>query len=326
MRQVRISRTGGPEVLDLADVPVPEPRPGEIRVKLAACGINFIDTYHRTGLYPLPLPSGLGLEGAGTVDAVGEGVTRFRVGDRAGFCSGPPGAYAQWHCVAATRAVRLPDAVNDEQAAAVLLKGLTAEFLVRRLRTLVAGDTVLFHAAAGGVGLIACAWLKSMGVRVIGTVGSAEKAALALEHGCAETILYRDEDVPARVRDLTDGRGCAVVFDSVGKTTLDGSLRSAARRGLVVSYGNASGPPDPVPPLVLSQRGSLFLTRPTLFDYVSTVEELDAAAAALFGVIADGTVQPVIGQRFALDDVRAAHQALESRGTFGSTILVPPGA
>jgi NADPH2:quinone reductase len=323
MRQVRISRTGGPEVLELMDVPEPVPGPGEIRIRLGACGLNFIDTYQRTGLYPVPLPTGLGLEGAGTVDAVGEGVTRFAVGDRAGFCSGPPGAYAQAHCVPEGRAVRLPDSISDEVAAGVQLKGLTAEFLVRRLRPLGPGDTVLFHAAAGGVGLIACAWLKALGVRVIGTVGSDEKAALAREHGCDEIILYRTEDVAAGVRELTGGKGCAVVYDSVGKTTLDASIRSAARRGLVVSYGNASGPPDPVPPLALSRHGSLFLTRPTLFDYVATTDELDTAAAALFDAIAAGIIRPRIAQRFALDQAREAHEALEARQTVGSTVLLP---
>ena len=323
MRQIRITATGGPEVLERVDVAEPTPGPGEIKIRLGACGLNFIDTYQRSGLYPVPLPTGLGLEGAGTVEAVGEGVTRFRPGDRAGFCSGPPGAYAEAHCVPEARAVRLPDAISDDVAAATLLKGLTAEFLVRRLWPLQAGDTVLFHAAAGGVGLLACAWLKSLGVRVIGTVGSEAKAELARDHGCEEIILYRTEDVPARVRALTGGRGCKVVYDSVGRTTLPGSIQSAARRGLVVSYGNASGPPEPVPPLLLSRHGSLFLTRPTLFDYVAETAELDAAAGALFAAIGDGTLKPLIGQRFALDAAQAAHVALESRETVGSTILVP---
>lgn len=323
MQQVRITAHGGPDVLVVSDVPEPRPGPGEIRIRLGACGLNFIDTYQRSGLYPLPLPTGLGLEGAGTVDAVGEGVTRFAVGDRAAFCSGPPGAYAGAHVVPEGRAVRVPDSIPDDVAAAVLLKGLTAEFLVRRLWPLKPGDTVLFHAAAGGVGLIACAWLAARGIRVIGTVGTEAKARLAQEHGCAETIAYDTEDVPARVRALTDGAGCAVVYDSVGRATLPGSIQSAARRGLVVSYGNASGPPDPVPPLLLSRHGSLFLTRPTLFDYVATTQELDAAAGALFDVIADGTVRPLIGQRFALGEVQAAHRALEARQTVGSTILIP---
>ena len=282
MRKIVFNQTGGPEVLTLTDAPEPTPKAGEIRIRLEACGLNFIDTYHRSGLYPMPLPSGLGLEGAGTVDAVGDGVTRFALGDRAAFCTGPIGAYGEAHCVPEGRAVKLPDAIASETAAAVMLKGLTAEFLVRRLRPLGQGDIVLFHAAAGGVGLIACSWLASMGVSVIGTVGSEEKAALAHQHGCAHTILYRHENVAARVAEVTGGKGCAVVYDSVGAATMIGSLDSAARRGLVVSYGNASGPPAPIAPLELSRRGSLFLTRPTLFDYVSTTEELDCAAAALF--------------------------------------------
>lgn len=323
MRKVTITAHGGPEVLQTIDAPIPAPKPGEVRIVLEACGLNFIDTYHRTGLYPLPLPSGLGLEGAGRIDAIGEGVTRFAIGDRAGFCTGPVGAYAQVHCVPEGRAAKLPDGISSETAAAVLLKGLTAEFLVRRLRPLKTGDTVLFHAAAGGVGLIACSWLASLGVTVIGTVGSEEKAALARKHGCAHTILYRTEDIAARVKEITGRAGCAIVYDSVGAATMDASLASAARRGLVVSFGNASGPPAPVPPLVLSQRGSLFLTRPTLFDYVSTTEELDTAAQALFDGILAGALPVIIGQRFGLDQAAEAHIALESRATVGSTLLLP---
>jgi NADPH:quinone reductase len=323
MRKIMFSNTGGPDVLTMTDAPVPEPKPGEIRIRLEACGLNFIDTYHRTGLYPLTLPSGIGLEGAGTVDAIGDGVTRFAVGDRAAFCTGPIGACADVQCVPEGRAVRLPDAISCEVAAAVMLKGLTAEFLVRRMRTLSPGDTALFHAAAGGVGLIACSWLASLGVTVIGTVGSEDKAALARQHGCSHTILYRDEDVAARVKDITDGNGCAVVYDSVGAATMTASLDSAARRGLVVSYGNASGPPAPIAPLELSRRGSLFLSRPTLFDYVATTAELDTAASALFAGIAAGTLPAVIGQRFALAEVADAHRALERRATVGSTVLLP---
>jgi NADPH:quinone reductase len=323
MRQVRIAATGRPDVMAVEHVAIPVPKPGEIRVKLAACGLNFIDVYHRTGLYPVPLPTGLGLEGAGIVDSIGEGVSRFAVGDRAAFCSGPLGAYADFACVPEGRAVHVPEAVTLEVAAGVLLKGLTAEFLVRRLRPLGPSDTVLFHAAAGGVGLIACAWLKALGVTVIGTVGSEEKAALAREHGCAHTITYRTEDVATRVRDITGGKGCAVVYDSVGAQTMQGSLDSAARRGLVVSFGNASGPPAPIAPLELSKRGSLFLTRPTLFDYVSETTELDTAARALFDIIAEGHVRPVIAQRFDLDEAAQAHTVLEARQTVGSTILIP---
>jgi NADPH2:quinone reductase len=323
MRQIRIEATGGPEVMRLADVPTPEPKPTEIRIRLGAAGLNFIDVYHRTGLYPAPLPTGLGLEGAGVVEAAGAAVTRFKVGDRAAFCTGPLGAYAEAICVEEGRAVAVPEGVTVEIAAATLLKGLTAEFLARRLRPLKPGDVALVHAAAGGVGLILSAWLKHLGVRVIGTVGDAEKAALARAHGCDETILYRDEDVAARVRALTDGRGCAIVYDSVGAQTLTASLDSAGRRGMVVSYGNASGPPAPVPPLDLAARGSLFLTRPRLFDFVATTEELDEAATALFKLIGAGVIKPLIGQRFALADAADAHRALEARATVGSTILTP---
>ena len=322
MRQIAITKTGGPEVLTLRDVLVPQPKAGEILVRLAAAGLNFIDVYHRTGLYPVPLPSGLGLEGAGIVQAIGEGVTRFKVGDRAAFCSGPLGAYADYACVGAERAVQVPAGVDLEVAAAILLKGLTAEFLVRRLIALKAGDTVLFHAAAGGVGLIACAWLAHLDVTVIGTVGSQAKADLAKQHGCTHTILSRDEDIATAVATLTSGKKCRVAYDSVGADTLMASLDSVARRGLVVSFGNASGPPPPIAPSELAKRGSLMLTRPTLFDFVATVEELDVAAAALFDLVSQGVIKPVIGARFALEDAATAHANLEARKTTGSTIFV----
>lgn len=323
MRQVGLSQLGGPDVLELRDVAIPRPKPGEILIRMAACGLNFIDIYQRTGLYPLPLPTGLGLEGAGVVEDVGDDVTRFQPGDKVAFCLGPVGAYADYACVPEGKAVHVPDGIDLETAAAILLKGLTAEFLIQRLRPLKSGDTVLFHAAAGGVGLIACDWLAHLGVRVIGTVGSDDKAALAREHGCAETILYRTEPLVERVKDLTQGRGCVIVYDSVGADTLSASLDCAARRGLVVSFGNASGPPAAISPLELSRRGSLFLTRPTLFDYVATTAELDQAAEDLFSHVISGAIRPVIGARYSLEQAAEAHRALEARQTVGATILLP---
>jgi NADPH2:quinone reductase len=325
MRQVGLRHLGGPEVLETHEVPVPSPKAGDILIRMVACGLNFIDIYQRTGLYPVPLPTGLGLEGAGIVEQIGEGVTRFQPGDRVAFCLGPVGAYAEFACVPETKAVAVPAAIDLETAAAILLKGLTAEFLIQRLRPLHGGDTVLFHAAAGGVGLIACDWLSHLGVRVIGTVGTEEKAELARLHGCQDVILYRSEPIVERVKALTAGRGCQIVYDSVGADTLTASLDCAARRGLVVSFGNASGPPAPVSPLDLSRRGSLFLTRPTLFDYVATPEELDKAASDLFALVEAGGIRPVIGARFPLTAAADAHRALESRQTIGATILLPTG-
>jgi NADPH:quinone reductase len=322
MRQICIEATGGPEALVLRQLEVPKLKADEILIRQAAAGLNFIDVYHRTGLYPVPLPSGLGLEGAGTVEEVGGNVSRFQVGDRVAYCTGPLGAYADYACVPAIKAVKVPDSVELETAAAIMLKGLTAEFLVRRLRPLQAGDHVLFHAAAGGVGLLACAWLAHLGVRVIGTVGSAEKAELAMQFGCAHTILYRNGDIAKQVRDLTGGKGCAVVFDSVGADTITASLDSAARLGLVVSFGNASGPPAPFAASELAKRGSLSFTRPTLFDFVSQVEELDTAATALFDLVGQGVVKPLIGARFPLENAAQAHIDLEARKTVGSTIFV----
>jgi NADPH:quinone reductase len=322
MRQIALAQTGGPEALILRHVAIPEPKAGEVLIKLVAAGLNFIDVYHRTGLYPVPLPTGLGLEGAGIVAAIGDGVTRFKVGDRAAFCTGPLGAYADFACVNAARAVHVPEGMDLDIAAAIMLKGLTAEFLIRRLVPLKSGDTVLFHAAAGGVGLIACAWLAHMGVTTIGTVGSSEKAQLAKEHGCVHTILYRDEAIAVRVEELTGGQGCRAVFDSVGADTMTASLDSAARRGIVVSFGNASGPPAPIAPSELARRGSLMFTRPTLFDFVTSVEELDTASAALFDLVEKGIIKPVIGARFSLEDAAQAHIDLEARKTTGSTIFV----
>ncbi|MDQ0465299.1 NADPH2:quinone reductase [Caulobacter ginsengisoli] len=323
MLAIQAVRTGGPEVLEAVDLPVPTPGPGQILVRNAAIGLNYIDTYFRSGLYPAKLPAVLGLEGAGVVEAVGEGVTRFKVGDRAAYGNGPMGAYAEAHLVSADRAVKIPKGVDTETAAAAMLKGMTAEFLLRRCYPVKAGDTILVHAAAGGVGQILVQWAVSLGARVIGTAGSADKAAVAKGLGCEEVILYRDEDVAARVKALTGGAGVRVVYDGVGAATFEGSLSSLGRRGMLVSYGNASGPAPAVLPLRLSQGGSLFLTRPTLFDYVATTPELDSSAKALFAVIASGAVKIQIGQRFALKDARAAHEALEGRETVGATLLIP---
>ena len=322
MKAVQIARTGGPEVLEVVDRPLPEPGPGQVRVRHAAIGLNFIDTYQRTGLYPTTLPAVLGRELAGVVEAVGPEVSGLQPGDR--VASGTAeGGYAEASVQPARRLVRLPDSVSFETAAAAMLKGMTAEMLVRRLWPVAAGDTVLVHAAAGGVGMLLTQWLAHAGVRVIGTAGSAEKAAAARAHGCEEVILYREEDVAARVRALTGGEGVRVAYDSVGKDTVEASLASLGKRGLFVSYGNSSGPVPPVAPLRLSQAGSLFMTRPTLFDYVDTPATLAASATALFEVIEGGAVKVEIGQRFALADVRQAHEALEARRTTGATVLIP---
>jgi len=323
IRAIRIAATGGPEVLKLDQVDLAPPGPGEIRIRHGAIGVNFIDTYHRTGLYPVPLPGGLGLEAAGIVEAIGDGVTDFKVGDRAAYCTGPVGAYADAANVPAGRSVPVPDGVSDAVAAAALLKGLTAEFLIRRTFPVQPGQSVLFHAAAGGVGLIALQWLKHIGATVIGTVGSQDKADLVRSYGCDHVIQYRTEKVAETVRALTGGAGVPVVYDSVGKDTLWSSLDSLAIRGLFVSFGNASGPPDPVSPLELSKRGSLFMTRPTLFHYVGTTPELRAAANDLFGLIADGVIRIEIGATFGLSQAGEAHRALEARATTGSTILEP---
>ena len=322
MLAVRAREAGGPEVLDVVDLPVPVPAPGQILIRHKAIGVNFIDTYQRSGLYPLRFPAVLGQEGAGVVEAVGEGVTRFAIGDRVAH-AGQGGAYAQIQAVAADRAVRLPDAVSFEVAAGAFLKGMTAEFLLRRCHPVASDETLLVHAAAGGVGTILVQWAKALGARVIGTAGSAEKAALARSFGCDEVILYRDEDVAARVRELTDGKGVSVAYDSVGKDTFEGTLGSLARRGVFVSFGNASGPVPAFEPLRLSRAGSLFFTRPTLFDYIATTEELDASAAALFAMIASDKIRIEIGQTFPLAEARRAHEALEARETTGASVLLP---
>jgi NADPH2:quinone reductase len=322
MRAIRLSRTGGPEVLELVEVDTPQPRPGQILVSHQAVGINFIDTYQRSGLYPIKLPSGLGSEAAGAVEAVGEGVTRFKVGDLVAY-AGTPGAYADANVVAADRAVRVPAGIDARTAAAALLKGMTVEFLVRRLHRVEAGETILVHAAAGGVGQIMVQWAKALGAVVIGTVGSEQKAVRVRELGADHVILYRNQDVAAEVRRITDGKGVPVAYDAVGKDTFDGTLRSLARRGLFVSFGNASGPPPPIEARQLMVNGSLFFTRPTMGDYQTTTEELDASAAAVFEMIGSGKVKIEIGQTFPLAEARKAHEALESRATIGASLLIP---
>ena len=322
MRAVQFRTTGGPDVLEVVDVATPDPRPGQARVRHEAIGINFIDTYHRTGLYPVKLPCISGGEAAGVVEAVGDGVTAVKVGDRVAY-SGGFGAYAEANCVAADRLVKLPDGVDARLAAAILLKGMTTEAFVRRTYPVQAGETVLVHAAVGGVGQIMTQWLKAIGAEVIATVGSAEKAAKARELGADHVILYREQDVAAEVRRITGGKGVPVAYDSVGKDTFEGTLASLARRGLFVSFGNASGPVPPFPPSRLAAGGSLYLTRPTLFDYIVTPEELAASAAAVFEMVRSGKIRIEIGQTFRLDQARAAHEALESRATVGASLLVP---
>lgn len=310
-------------MLALEDVPEPAPGPGQALVRHRAIGVNFIDTYHRTGLYPLSLPSGLGMEAVGTVEATGEGVTEVTIGQRVGYAAGPPGAYADARVLPADRLVPIPEAISDDQAAAILLKGMTAHALIHGPARVQPGDTVLYHAAVGGVGLIATQWLAALGVTVIGTVGSDEKAELARAHGCAHTIVYTRENFVERVRALTDGRGVSVVFDAVGKSTFAGSLDSLARRGHLILFGNASGKPDPIDPAVLGTKGSLSLTRLVLFDYTHTRQDLLAAAAAVFAAVQRGAVRVHVGQEFPLAEAAAAHAELERRTTTGSTVLRP---
>jgi NADPH2:quinone reductase len=322
-KAIRVHETGGPDVLRWEDVEVPQPGPGEVVVRHTAIGLNYIDTYHRSGLYPLPLPTGLGGEGAGIVEALGPGVGDLDVGDRVAYGSAPPGAYAEKRTIAADRLVRIPDGITDEQAAAMMLKGMTAQYLLRRTYNVKAGDVVLVQAAAGGVGLILCQWARHLGAIVIGTVGSDEKAALARAHGCQHVINYRASKFPAEVKRLTGGRGVPVVYDGVGQDTFIDSLDSLAPFGLMVSFGNASGAVPPFNIAILAQKGSLFLTRPTLFTYVQKREDLVATANDLFEVVRSGAVRIELNQRYALKDAARAHRDLESRKTTGSSVLLP---
>ena len=322
-KAIRYAHTGGPEVMELAEVEVGEPGPGEARVRNHAIGLNFIDVYFRNGLYPAPLPGGLGQEGAGVVEAVGEGVAHVRPGDRVAYAARPNGAYSELRVMPADILVKLPDEIDFETGAAMMLQGLTVQYLFRRTYPLQAGDTILFHAAAGGVGLIACQWARAMGVNLIGTVGSNEKAELAKSHGAAHVINYNTEDVVQRVLEITNGAKVPVVYDSVGKDTFIRSLDCLQPLGLMVSFGNSSGA---VPPFALSElvsRGSLYITRPTLQTYAAKREDLEAMAADLFQMVTSGQVKIEIHQRFPLADAAQAHAALESRRTTGKTILLP---
>jgi len=322
-RAVRIEEVGGPEVIRLVDLDPGEPAAGQARVRHTAIGVNYIDTYHRSGLYPKPLPAGLGVEAAGVVEALGPDTEGPAVGTRVAYVGGSGAAYADAAVVPAAMLVELPAEISDEQAAGMMLKGLTVEMLLCRIGGIAAGDTILLHAAAGGVGLIASQWAAHLGARTIGTVGSPEKAELARARGCHDTILYRDEDFVARVAELTAGGGVKAVFDGVGKAVFEGSLDCLAARGMMVTFGNASGQPEPIAPSVLAAKGSLFLTRPSLFSYIADPGELREAAAALFAVVMSGVVEIDVRHRYALADVREAHEDLEARRTAGSVVLVP---
>lgn len=322
-KAIRISSTGGPDVMEYVDVEVGEPGPGEARVRQAACGVNYIDVYFRTGLYPQPLPAGLGMEGAGVVEAVGEGVAHVKPGDRVAYAGRPPGAYAELRTMPASNLVKLPDAIDFETAAAMMLQGLTVQYLFKRTFPLQGGETILFHAAAGGVGLIACQWAKALGVTMIGTVGSDEKAELARAHGCAHVINYNKENFVERVKDITGGKGVPVVYDSIGNDTFSGSLDCLSPLGMMVSFGSASGPVPPFGLNELASRGSLFITRPTLFTYTGKRDDLDAMAADLFAMVESGKIKIDINQRYALKDATQAHRDLEARKTTGSSILIP---
>jgi NADPH:quinone reductase len=322
---IRMHDTGGPEVLRWEEVAVGHPGPGQVRLRHAAVGLNFADTYFRTGLYPVPLPSGMGVEAAGVVEAVGEGVTHVGVGDRVtytGFLN-TLGAYSTERLIPAAPLIRLPEAISCETAAAMTMRGLTAAYLLRRIHAFRKGDSILLHAAAGGVGLIVSQWARLLGLTVIGTVSSEAKARVARAHGCGFTIDYSREDVAKRVRELTDGAGVDVVFDSVGKSTFEASLDSLKRRGLMVCVGTASGPIPPFNPQILAMKGSLYLTRPALADYIADPAEKAELAGELFGHVAEGRIRIEINQRYALRDAALAHRDLEARKTTGSSILVP---
>ena len=321
---IRFSKTGGPEVLQWEEVNVAAPGQGEAQIRHKAVGLNYIDTYHRTGLYPLPLPSGIGLEGAGVIESVGPGVTEFKAGDRVAYANGPIGAYAEVKNHPADRLVKVPEGISFEQAASMMLQGLTVQYLLRRLHVVPkAGDTVLWHAAAGGIGLIACQWARALGVNLIGTVSSEEKAKLAREHGAAHTVIYTKEDFQAKVMEITGGKKVPIVYDSVGKDTWTKSLDCLQPRGLMVSFGNASGPVGPTDLGILAAKGSLYVTRPTLVGYTAKREELVAASKELFDMVLGGKIKVQPRQSYALKDAAQAHRDLEGRKTTGSTVLVP---
>lgn len=321
--QIQFAQTGGPDVLRIARHAVGAPGPGQVLLRHTAIGVNFIDTYYRSGLYPTALPSGLGTEAAGVVEAIGDGVTQLAPGDRVAYAGGPLGAYCRYRLIDEAHLVRLPEGIADEVAACIMLQGMTVEYLIRRTYPVETGQTVLWHAAAGGVGQIAVQWLASLGVHVIGTVGSTPKADIARALGCRHVIDYSREDVAARVRDLTGGEGVPVVYDSVGQATFQSSIDSLARRGMLVSFGNASGAVPPFAPLLLGQKGSLYLTRPRLGDYIATRAELETSANALFERVLSGAVKAGPSHRYALADAAQAHADLEARRTTGSIILLP---
>ena len=322
-KAIRIHETGGPEVLRFEDVDAGDPPAGWVRVRHTAVGVNYIDTYHRSGLYPLALPSGLGMEAAGVVEALGEGVTQWKAGDRVAWGTGPVGAYAEASCVPADRVVAIPGGVRDEQAAALMLKGLTAWYLLRRTWPVKKGETILFHAAAGGVGQIACQWAKHLGATVIGTAGGPAKVELARAAGCDHVIDYNSENFARRVREITGGKGVPVVYDGVGRSTFEGSLDCLSPRGLMVSFGNASGPPEPLHLQMLALRGSLYVTRPTLVHYTADPAELAEGAGELFALVASGAIRVDAPTKYALKDAADAHRDLEARRTTGQLVLVP---
>lgn len=323
VKAIRMERTGGPEVMQWVEVEVKAPGVGEVRIKQHAVGLNYIDVYFRSGHYPQPLPAGLGMEAAGVVTDVGPGVSRFQVGDRVAYVARPPGAYAEERVLPTDALVKLPDAIEFDAAASAMLQGLTAQYLLRRTFRVEPGQTILIHAAAGGVGLFVCQWAKALGATVIGTVGSDEKAELARANGCDHPIVYTREDFTERVKALTNGAGVPVVYDSIGKDTYKGSLDCLAPLGYFVSFGSASGPLPPIEAAEFANRGSLFFTRPTLFSYIAKREWLETMAAELFDVIASGKVKTSVRQRYSLEDVADAHRALEARKTTGSTVLIP---
>ena len=323
IKAIRFEKTGGSDVLQYVDYDLPPPAKGQVQVRHSAIGVNFIDTYHRTGLYPLPLPSGLGSEAAGTVAAVGEDVPNFKVGDRVGYSSGAIGSYAEANNVPVEKLVHLPAGISDEIAAAILLKGMTAQYLLRRIHPVKAGETIVFHAAAGGVGQIGCQWAKHLGATVIGTTTSPDKVELAKANGCAHVLNTHEAGWEKKVREITGGKGVPVVYDSIGKDTFLAGLDCLKPRGIMVTYGNASGPVDPFPPSMLAAKGSLFVTRPVLAHYTSTAQELQETADDLFAVVASGAVKIAINQRFALKDAAKAHDALTGKKTTGATVLIP---
>ena len=322
-KAIRFHKAGGPEVMQLEEVSVGDPAAGQARIRQTAIGVNFIDTYHRSGLYPMPLPSGLGSEAAGVIEAIGPGVAGLKTGDRVAYTGNPVGSYAEVRLYPADRLVKIPEGITDQQAACMMLKGMTVQYLIHRTFKVKAGDTVLWHAAVGGVGLIACQWLKALGVTIIGTVGSDEKVALAKKAGCAHVINYSSENFTQRVKEITGGKGVPVVYDSVGKSTWEGSLDCLQPRGMMVSFGNASGAVAPVNIGILAQKGSLYLTRPSLVNYIATRIDLEETAKSLFDVVASGKVKIEVTGTYKLADATKAHSDLEGRKTTGSIILVP---